>query len=325
MRLRGHILTGSRVQTSQPIPINPASVVPGGGATSVITITPSNGYQGDVTLSCAISGGDIPAPTCNFAPAMNAIRGGASTSTITVTSSELYAPSTYSIVVTGADGGGKRPSNGSQSLSWSVRPETGAVGNSLSSPVYVNLLSGYDFGIHLIIRPCPEKRWTASQWHFSRVRILEDCRNTGSVPRPSEAAFCPPCPCTAKAPASVGYYEPFHASIIGFLQCELQHGGIPQGPQVIYNIILPSGSLESDFFGNDKLCNGAPAVSWHFHQAPDSRRRRPWQSELRCLRLQPVKCQERLRPSWWEDLLRFRKDLRYLNPVCRFQMWKSHP
>ena len=39
---------------------------------------------------------------------------------------------------------------------------------------------------------------------------------------------------------------------------------------MIYNIILPSSSLESDFFGNSTLCSGSTATAWHFHQTPSS-------------------------------------------------------
>ena len=57
---------------------------------------------------------------------------------------------------------------------------------------------------------------------------------------------------------------------MGFLDCELRQGGIPQHSQVVYNIILPSGSIESDFFGADKFCVSSPATAWHFHQTPYS-------------------------------------------------------
>ncbi len=68
----------------------------------------------------------------------------------------------------------------------------------------------------------------------------------------------------------VDFYAPIDPSIIGFLQCELDHDrGIPRGPQVVYNIILPTGSLESDFFGAHTLCDGG-ATAWHFHQSPYS-------------------------------------------------------
>jgi len=62
---------------------------------------------------------------------------------------------------------------------------------------------------------------------------------------------------------------------MGFLQCELDNDhNIPQGSQVVYNIILPSGSLEDDgavagLFGLGSFCVGGP-TAWHFHQTPFS-------------------------------------------------------
>jgi hypothetical protein len=82
--------------------------------------------------------------------------------------------------------------------------------------------------------------------------------------------FLPHGNCTQKSPASVGFYDPINPSIIGFLQCELDNDhGIPQGSQVVYNIILPSGSLESDVFGLNTFCTGGP-TAWHFHKRLDS-------------------------------------------------------
>ena len=86
-----------------------------------------------------------------------------------------------------------------------------------------------------------------------------------------QGGFLPDSQCTQKAPSEVGFYAPIDASIIGFLQCELDHGDVPKGSQVVYNIILPSGSRESDFFGIRKLCDGDHSpVAWHFHQTPYS-------------------------------------------------------
>jgi hypothetical protein len=62
--------------------LSPATVSPGGSATSTITITPVNGFNGSVTLSCpSITGGGTPAPTCSFSPVTN----GSSTLTVSTT------------------------------------------------------------------------------------------------------------------------------------------------------------------------------------------------------------------------------------------------
>jgi hypothetical protein len=51
--------------------LTPASVSPGGSATSTVTVTPAMGFSGTVTLSCAVSGpaGAVHLPTCAAATA----------------------------------------------------------------------------------------------------------------------------------------------------------------------------------------------------------------------------------------------------------------
>ncbi len=64
--------------------LSPASVSPGGTATSTVTITATNGFTGSVSLSCSsITGGGSPAPTCAFSTISN----GTSTLTVSTTAS----------------------------------------------------------------------------------------------------------------------------------------------------------------------------------------------------------------------------------------------
>jgi len=82
-------------------------------------------------------------------------------------------------------------------------------------------------------------------------------------------SFLPDPNCTQTAPARVGFYDPVNPSIIGFVQCEVQHASsLPQGANIIYNIILPPQSLESDLGGAMTFCTGTNPVSWHYHGAP---------------------------------------------------------
>ena len=66
--------------------LSPASVAPGGSATSTVTITPLNGYTGTVNLTCAVTGSGSPLPACSL-----------SSSTLTVTTTgaaaAMYRPS----------------------------------------------------------------------------------------------------------------------------------------------------------------------------------------------------------------------------------------
>ncbi len=62
---------------------SPATVAAGGAATSTITISPLNGFNGAVSLSCSgIAPRATPAPTCSFSP--NSVANGSGTSTLTV-------------------------------------------------------------------------------------------------------------------------------------------------------------------------------------------------------------------------------------------------
>jgi len=66
--------------TANPNPLS--AVNPGSSASSTITVTGANGYSKTVNLSCAVSGGGTPAPTCSFSA--NSVAGGSGPSTLTV-------------------------------------------------------------------------------------------------------------------------------------------------------------------------------------------------------------------------------------------------
>src|SRR3984885_3228500 len=74
-----------------------AAVSDGGSSTSTITVTPFNGYSNTVNLTCSVSGGGTPAPTCSLSAASVAVSGTTSeTATLTVkalaATSELFLP-----------------------------------------------------------------------------------------------------------------------------------------------------------------------------------------------------------------------------------------
>jgi hypothetical protein len=60
---------------------NLSAVNPGSSASSTITVAGENGYNNTVNLSCTVSGGGTPAPTCSFSPSSVV---GSGTSTLTV-------------------------------------------------------------------------------------------------------------------------------------------------------------------------------------------------------------------------------------------------
>jgi hemoglobin len=89
------------------------------------------------------------------------------------------------------------------------------------------------------------------------------------------ASFLPHPKCVQKPDSTVPFYDPVNTSIMGFLNCQLQHNdGIPQGDNVVYNIIMPAGTTESDSlvlsgFIQVQQCSGPnSATGWHFHGSP---------------------------------------------------------
>ncbi len=142
---------------------------------------------------------------------------------------------------------------------------TAAVGSTVSSPQFVNLYWDDTWDVDNPSMPVTTldsfMNAILSSSYFSGLK--EYGVNSASY----GGGFVPAAACPQKAPSSVGYYDPFNTSIIGFLQCEIDHGGVPTSGNVIYNVILPAGSLESDFFGTDTFCQGGP-LSWHFHDTP---------------------------------------------------------
>jgi hypothetical protein len=81
--------------------------------------------------------------------------------------------------------------------------------------------------------------------------------------------FLPATVCTQRSPSRPGFWDPIAPSIMGFLQCEIDHGGVPKGGNVIYNIILPAYAIEQDLLGNRSFCRSSGgATAWHFHDTP---------------------------------------------------------
>lgn len=84
-------------------PLVPAVVAPGTSATATLTIVPSNGFNNDVTLSCTVTGGGAPLPTCSFQTGTNPVKGGSGTSTLIVQAATQSPSGSYSIAVNGTD------------------------------------------------------------------------------------------------------------------------------------------------------------------------------------------------------------------------------
>jgi subtilase family serine protease len=90
-----HITSVSLAVTAAPTPdftiasgaLSASTVAAGTSATSTITIGSTAGFNGTVALTCAVSGGGTPAPTCALAPTSVPNSSGTSTLTIKTTAS----------------------------------------------------------------------------------------------------------------------------------------------------------------------------------------------------------------------------------------------
>jgi hypothetical protein len=72
--------------------------------------------------------------------------------------------------------------------------------------------------------------------------------------------------CATKAPNRVGFYDPTPVSIAGFIQCEYDNGPpLLRQNNVIYNIILPPTSMESDYFTQNTCAGPGSLLAWHYH------------------------------------------------------------
>lgn len=143
---------------------------------------------------------------------------------------------------------------------------TATVGSAVASPQFVNLY--WDVTWDVDNPSMPEATLDSFTTAILSSSYFSGLGEYGVNSASYGGGFVPAAACPQKAPSSVGYYDPFNTSIIGFLQCEIDHGGVPTSGNVIYNVILPAGSVESDFFGSDNFCQGGGARSWHFHDTP---------------------------------------------------------
>jgi phospholipase C len=96
---------------------SPSTVSAGSSPTSTITVTPSGGYTGGVTLSCSVSGASTPMPTCAISPNQVSLTStNAARPVLTVTTTTGNPSGTYTVSVTGKDSNGNGPTTGAQSL-----------------------------------------------------------------------------------------------------------------------------------------------------------------------------------------------------------------
>ncbi|MGD0890666.1 MAG: protease pro-enzyme activation domain-containing protein [Terracidiphilus sp.] len=77
------------------------------GDTATITVAPSNGFTGNVSLTCAVTttpASPTSTPTCTVTPSVDITGTGSLTGTLTVSTTATTTPGAYAITVTGKDG-----------------------------------------------------------------------------------------------------------------------------------------------------------------------------------------------------------------------------
>ena len=99
----------------------PAPVTAGTTSKATITLSPADGYTGDVTLSCSVKNENTSStsdPTCSFNSATLTLNGtSAATAILTISTSSSTPGGTYAVSVTGSGGANKLPpSNGVQTI-----------------------------------------------------------------------------------------------------------------------------------------------------------------------------------------------------------------
>ena len=97
--------------------LTPSSVAAGNSSTATITVAPANGYAGTVTLSCNVTGGGNPPPTCAISPNPVSVTSAiAATHTMTISAPNGVPNARYTVAVTGIDANNQTASNGTQDL-----------------------------------------------------------------------------------------------------------------------------------------------------------------------------------------------------------------
>ena len=194
-------------------PLQPASVTAGGHATSTVTVTPSNGYTGTVSLSCQVNNEGEAPPLCSISPPTAAITGSANFTLIVSTS--INSPGgDYSISVTATDAANHVPSDGPQTLTLTnaaviqhvvvIFQENRSTDNLFHDPVLISRgadiattgtylgqtipLTSIDLGT---VGPNPQN-YDLNHSHNAFVKMYDGGKMDGKNPSCGPDAVCPP-------------------------------------------------------------------------------------------------------------------------------------
>ena len=136
-----------------------ASTTPGGSAGYTVTVTPLDGFTGDVSLS--LTGLSASQASWSFAPAT--IAGGSGSSQLTLTTAATLAPGSYPLTITGTSGALVHTASVTlvvavpQDFALSVAPSSSTVkrGKSTSYTVSVSSQGGFGGTVTLSVSGLP--------------------------------------------------------------------------------------------------------------------------------------------------------------------------
>lgn len=147
--------------------------------------------------------------------------------------------------------------------------KTAHIDSPIASPIFVNLYwdSAWDTDNPGMVKASLDAI-TQAVVNSSYFKGLSEYGVTSAS---FEGGFLPEPTCPSKAPNSVGFYDPVNTSIAGFVQCEHDNGpAILRQNSVIYNVILPPSSTESDFWSSNFCSGPGSPIAWHYHGLEDS-------------------------------------------------------
>lgn len=110
----------------------PAAVVAGASTPSTVTVTPANGFTGDVTFACS---GLPSGANCSFAP--SPVTGGTGTSTLTISTSASTPAGISTVTVTGTSGIVSHTTTATLTVQAATVPDFTVTAGTISTPTVV--------------------------------------------------------------------------------------------------------------------------------------------------------------------------------------------